>query len=264
MATVGRLQQQLAQMRGTRSLFVTSPEQERGRLRDWMLQNGCSVPQSGGQRTICVRTCDGYYFPISFSASRQNVSRDATVCQSMYGADGQAELFAHSTNGDVGDAQSLSGHRYGSQRYAFLFRRAFFNTCAGQLKDGITALAERYWTARGRPAGETSVTAVARPQVPMPNMRPTDRQEDPETVANRRGQLAIAPYVPEAERTMVVAGIRLVGDPYYAELFDPTKPYAAPPAHRLPLGFDLIGSAMAAIAADGGDEALRELSYEIR
>jgi hypothetical protein len=66
MATMSRLQQQLAQMRGSRSLFSLSPEQERDRWRGWLFQNGCDIPQPGGHRTICVRTCDGYFFPISF------------------------------------------------------------------------------------------------------------------------------------------------------------------------------------------------------
>jgi hypothetical protein len=265
MGAVGRLQQQLARMRGTRSLFAISPEQERDRLRSWLFQNGCDIPQPGGQRTICVRTCDGYFFPISFSTSQQHLNRDATVCQSMYAADGQAELFSHTTNRDIADAQSLSGQRYGNQPYAFLFRQAFFGACASQLKDGIAALGERYWSARGRPAdGGGVVASVAQVQVPMPNMRPIARQEDPETVANRRGQLAVAPHVPEEDRAMVVAGgIRQVGEPYYAELFDPTKPYVEPPVRRPPLGFDLIGSAMAAMPADD-DDADRELTYEIR
>ena len=268
MATMGRLQQQLAQMRGSRSLFAVSPEQERDRLRGWLFQNGCDIPQpGGGQRTICVRTCDGYFFPISYSTSRQQVSRDAAVCQSMYAADGQAELFSHTTNRDIADAQSVSGQRYGSQPYAFLFRQAFFGACASQLKDGIAALGERYWSARPRPDAAPQAASVARVVVPMPNMRPVNRQEDPETIANRRGQLAVAPYVPEEARTMVATGgrgMRLVGDPYYAELFDPTKPYVAPPAHRPPLGFDLIGSAMAAMPLDREDNGDRAPVAEIR
>jgi hypothetical protein len=267
MAAVGRLQQQLARMRGTRSLFAVSPQQERDRLRGWLMQNGCDVPQAGGLRTICVRTCDGYFFPISFSTGRQNVSRDAAVCQSMYAGDGQAEIYAHTTNTDIANAQSLSGRRYGDQPYAFLFRQAFFSTCEGQLKDGIAALGERYRDARAVLGTQrTRVAAAPEFRFPMPTMRPTQRQDDPETAANRRGLLAVAPYVAEEDRPAVaVAGraMRQVGDPYYAELFDPTKPTVAPPAHRPPLGFDLIGSALAAVG-DFEDDGEAEVTYEIR
>jgi hypothetical protein len=266
MAAVGRLQQQIAQLRGTRSLFAISPEEERDRLRGWLMQNGCDVPQAGGMRTICVRTCDGYFFPISFSTSRQNAGRDAAICRAMYAADGQAELYMHVTNRNIGDAQSLSGRRYGDQPYAFLFRQAFFSTCAGQLKDGIAALGARYQEARGTRGARPARAAVAgASHFPMPNMRPVDRHEDPETIANRKGLLAVVPYVAEDERMTIAAAARVtrrVGDPYYAELFDPAKPYVEPPAHRPPLGFDLIGSAMASVTFEN-DEAADAL-YEIR
>jgi len=40
-----------------------------------------SIP--GEYRTVCVRTCDGYYFPMSFSSSRRQFSRDLRNCQAM-------------------------------------------------------------------------------------------------------------------------------------------------------------------------------------
>ena len=253
MAAVGRLQQQLAQMRGARSFFFgRTPEFEKARLQDWLMQYGCDVPQLGGLRTICVRSCDGYYFPISFSTSRQHMAEDAEVCQAMYGAGGTAELFAHTTNRDVEDAASIDGRRYGDQPYAFLYRQTFSPVCSAELKQGIAALGERYWTARG---GPTLVALDALPvSMPMPNLRPSDRQEDPETIANRAGVLPVAPYLVQAATTATVVsadGVRQVGDAYYAELFDPAKGAAEPRAHRPPLGFDLIGAAMAMEAQAG-------------
>ena len=45
-------------------------------------------------RTMCVRTCDGYYFPVSFSASPLEFDRDAQRCATMCpGAD--VSLFFH-------------------------------------------------------------------------------------------------------------------------------------------------------------------------
>ena len=39
---------------------------------------------SGGQyRTLCVRTCDGYYFPISPSSSMRDFDRDQQNCEAM-------------------------------------------------------------------------------------------------------------------------------------------------------------------------------------
>ena len=252
LATVGQLRQQIAQARSGGNLVLFSPQQERNRLRDWLMQNGCNIPERGGVRTLCVRTCDGYFFPISFSTSRQQFPRDAEVCQSMYAQGGQAELYAYNTSRDLSEAVSISGQRYGDQPYAFLYRQGFFPTCQSQLKDGITALGARYFQARTeRVTTEPGKAIQAAFVYPRPRMRPLDRQEDPETNALRAGSLAVAPYVADSkgDPTLVAEGrMRLVGASYYVELFDPNKPAVEPPTHRPPLGFDLIASAKAAIA----------------
>ena len=46
---------------------------------------------SGHYRTLCVRMCDGYYWPISQSAPRSRFYRDAGVCRSACGE--EARLF---------------------------------------------------------------------------------------------------------------------------------------------------------------------------
>ncbi|MCR4282196.1 MAG: DUF2865 domain-containing protein [Bauldia sp.] len=249
MAAIGRLRQQLAGMRGQQGfgLFGRSPEFEKARLRDWLTQYGCDIPALGGLRTICVRTCDGYYFPISFSTNRQQFGKDAAVCQAMYGEAGPAELFSYGTNTDVANAASVSGARYGDQPYAFLYRQQFVPMCAAQLKNGLAALGERYWATQGR---RTTAAANIVP-LPMPNLRPSERQEDPETIANRAGRLPVAPYAGEDETTATASAfsVRQVGEPYYAELFDPSRA-EEPPKHRPPLGFDLIGAAMATEARE--------------
>jgi hypothetical protein len=175
----------------------------------------------------------------------------------MYAADGQAELFFQSYGRDVADARSLTDQRYGDKSYAFLFRRSFFPVCQTQLKDGIVALGERYWSVVPQPQRPMAQVALSvgeppRAAMPMPTLRPTERQEDPETVANRAGKLPVAAYVlgSDPEGLMVASnGIRMVGEAYYMDLFDPGLPVPAEPVHRPPLGFDLIGAAMAADAA---------------
>src|SRR6185503_12233703 len=48
-------------------------------------------------RTICVRLCDGYYFPVSFSTLPNHFQRDAQQCQSQCAA--PAELYYHQNPG---------------------------------------------------------------------------------------------------------------------------------------------------------------------
>lgn len=150
MATVGRLQQQLANIGGQRfGLFTSSPDSDRAGLRDALIQNGCSVPQAtgGSSRTLCVRVCDGYYFSISYAAPRSRYKIDAAVCQSMYAEAGQAELYVQPSGSDVDQAVAPSGQRYADQPYAFAYRQSYNESCHAELKTGIAALAVRYLNA---------------------------------------------------------------------------------------------------------------------
>ncbi|WP_175544289.1 DUF2865 domain-containing protein [Mesorhizobium sp. YR577] len=52
---------------------------------------------SGQYRTVCVRTCDGYYFPMSFASSKREFARDQQNCQAMCpGA--EMQVFFHQSS----------------------------------------------------------------------------------------------------------------------------------------------------------------------
>jgi hypothetical protein len=241
MSRLNELSRQLGQAGGGFNPFTRSPEFEQARLRDTLQRNGCRIPQTfgGGYRTHCVRLCDGYYFPISFATGERRFATDAEVCQSMYARSDQAELFVQPSRADPDDATSLAGERYGHQLYAFAYRSSYQPDCASELTDGITALGHRYLAARrerrGSPAAVTEI-------LPTPTARPTPT-EDPETVANREGDFRVRPLRSASDYVAAVDNphVRIIGAPYYAELFDVTKP--------LPRGgtptFELIGSAQA-------------------
>ena len=82
-------------------------------------------------RTICVRTCDGYYFPISFSASSARFADDAQTCQRMCPA-AQVSLYAyHNPGEEVQQAVSTTdGRPYSELPTAFQYRREFNPACS--------------------------------------------------------------------------------------------------------------------------------------
>jgi len=85
-------------------------------------------PAAGTYRTMCVRLCDGYYFPISFSATRDRLARDAKTCESSCG--GQARLFIYrNPGGDVEDMVDLRGQPYRQLSTAFLYRTEYVAAC---------------------------------------------------------------------------------------------------------------------------------------
>ncbi|HTS39850.1 MAG TPA: DUF2865 domain-containing protein [Xanthobacteraceae bacterium] len=85
---------------------------------------------AGGYRTLCVRTCDGYYFPISFSTTQARFQEDERACQRQCPA-AEVALYAHRNPGeDVNQAVSLSGRPYTELPNAFLYRKEVVAACS--------------------------------------------------------------------------------------------------------------------------------------
>jgi len=86
---------------------------------------------TGLYRTLCVRLCDGYYFPISFSTRASGFGRDAARCTASCGR--QARLFYHANpGGSVETMTDLAGRRYSALPAAFKYRATLVSGCGCQ------------------------------------------------------------------------------------------------------------------------------------
>jgi hypothetical protein len=79
-------------------------------------------------RTLCVRTCDGYYFPISFSTTRKYLEADEAACQRMCPA-GDASLYYHSRREGPEQMVSIAGTPYTDLENAFRYRTVLDRSC---------------------------------------------------------------------------------------------------------------------------------------
>jgi hypothetical protein len=87
-------------------------------------------PQSGTYRTVCVRSCDGAYFPVSFATVPARFPDDEKACKALCPAT-EATLFAYRNPGeDMNQAVSISGQPYSALPNAFKFRTEFNPSCA--------------------------------------------------------------------------------------------------------------------------------------
>src|SRR5882757_7872212 len=85
---------------------------------------------SGTFRTVCVRTCDGGYFPVSFATYQARFQDDEKTCKALCPAT-EATLFTYRNPGeDINQAVSISGQPYSSLPNAFKFRTEFSASCA--------------------------------------------------------------------------------------------------------------------------------------
>jgi len=95
-----------------------------------LINPGGDGAPSGTYRTVCVRTCDGYYFPISYSTSPSRFADDQRACQRECPA-AEAILYSYRNPGeDIGQAMSIAGQPYTELPNAFHYRKEFNAACS--------------------------------------------------------------------------------------------------------------------------------------
>jgi hypothetical protein len=100
---------------------IRVPESDEGYGDSQFVDLGGSAT-NGSYRTICVRTCDGAFFPISSQATSTSFRRDAQVCSMMCpGVD--TELFYHAIRQETDSMRSaVTGRPYDELENAYRFR----------------------------------------------------------------------------------------------------------------------------------------------
>lgn len=146
--------------------------------------------QFGNFRTMCVRTCDGYYFPISFSTDRSHFDADALSCESRCpGSD--VELFYYGMPSQ--SAEEMISYRndipYAKQPFAFNYRKKLDRQCSCNFsKAGLGELAELEVE---QSIARDEIRETIGPRISLPAFR-EDRFADPETASNKSGAFSLA------------------------------------------------------------------------
>ncbi len=183
------------------------------RLRGWSDRTYAPGGQFGTYRTLCVRKCDGYYFPISFSTVPARFAADEQTCQSMCPGANAALYIYRNPGEEVGQMVSLTGEPYSALPTAFRYRQEYDAACTC----GTPAIAAA--SPLTAPATLSPAPAAPTRVLPRPLARPA-RGEDPETLANRAGDFSPKPVAAETAGDAVagVTGqrhVRIVGPHYY-------------------------------------------------
>jgi hypothetical protein len=79
-------------------------------------------------RTLCVRECDGFYFPISTATTESQFRDDEGKCRSQCAA--PAQLYYHRSDQDVDQMVSLAGKPYTEMPNAFRNRKVYIRGCS--------------------------------------------------------------------------------------------------------------------------------------
>jgi hypothetical protein len=79
-------------------------------------------------RTMCVRLCDGYYWPVSFATPMDALQRDEQACRKSCGAT-SALYYYPNPGGQVEEMVSAAGKPYKDLSTAFLYRTVYDPAC---------------------------------------------------------------------------------------------------------------------------------------
>ncbi len=145
---------------------------------------------TGNLRTVCVRTCDGYFFPVSFGAGPGQVARDSAVCAALCPS-AETVLFTQRIDDEeIANMTSIDGMPYGKLPNAFVYQNAGRNPkCTCGRADPSAIGVAGVTSAQQKPVeGETVATSEPDMPLPIPASRP-DLAADPETAANAKAGL---------------------------------------------------------------------------
>lgn len=256
--SIDKMQRNLADLQAKRAkLGRRDTRRERARLQASLDKNGCGTPPRrvenatvtarkaelaapagttigrvrGNFRTMCVRTCDGYYFPISNSVAQSGFARDQHACQAMCPGT-EVELYIHRMPGQEAEdmVSATTGRSYRDLDSAFLYRKQTATMAPACSCSATAPASPSSFTVIGgeyREGSDETPSAAIAPPLPLPSARP-DPADDPETLASREGGLdaealkrLITPkpatptgYVqPDAEKPIRVVGPTFLPDP---------------------------------------------------
>ncbi len=184
--------------------------------------------QSSTYRTICVRTCDGFYFPVSYATSQAKFRDDEQACQRMCPAS-EVVLYSYRNPGeDVAQAVSISGQPYTSLPNAFKYRQEFNAACSCKRPGESWAEALKHLDDTTVEQGDIIVTEETAKALSQPKPDPATKAGKQTTRAPKADAKAQAAPPPEASASATPAPVSS------APLPDATQPAPADPAPAEP------------------------------
>ncbi|WP_299471605.1 DUF2865 domain-containing protein [uncultured Roseibium sp.] len=151
------------------------------------------LPSGSAFRTLCVRTCDGYFFPVSFSAGKSQFANDEARCSEICPA-APTELYIYrNPGGDQSQMTSLAGVPYADQPFAFRYKSEFVEGCScRQSKQAKTRSA---WSEVGTSSGQRFFFADISAGLPRRTQQPSLGSTYEEERA-KPSALAMTPLLP--------------------------------------------------------------------
>ena len=203
---------------------VNAHPPEDGDIDEWAGFEPWTPGRSDTYRTVCVRLCDGAYFPMSFSTTRDRFKADAARCKS--GCDSPSKLFVVKPEGAADDMVDVRGGSYGDLPNAFKFRTSYDAACTCRSQPWEAKAVERHRqlasAAMQVPSAGGGNIALAQPVAPAQSMKPSNSNLST-TTGSRTTNLPGGP--------VEIAAL----DPQHVPVLAPRSPVNAVPNQSVPV-----------------------------
>ena len=96
-------------------------------------RKGSGVQAHAGSYAVCVRTCDGSFFPVSYSGAGSRADSLEDVCRALC-PNADMALYSFPFGGTIDEAESPSGEPYANLPNAGKFEKSFDPSCSCRRK----------------------------------------------------------------------------------------------------------------------------------
>jgi hypothetical protein len=131
-------------------------------------------PATPDGSTVCVRLCDGFFWPVSQSTASTNVSHAAKQCEQA--CPGRSRLFIRNLGTEPSDMVDLQGRPYSKLENAFRHQREYVSdcTCRGHPWDEESLARHRAYAeaAQGKAGAKHAIRAPEQTNHPKRKDRP--------------------------------------------------------------------------------------------
>src|SRR5271166_3015723 len=117
----------------TPASIPTSPEEQQQTIAKTIENEKKHANVSAGSYAVCVRACDGSFFPVSYSGSGSRSDSLEDVCRSLC-PNADVALYSFPFGGTIEQAVSSTGEPYVDMPNALKFQQSFDSTCSCRRK----------------------------------------------------------------------------------------------------------------------------------
>jgi hypothetical protein len=175
------------QLFGIPSAPETQPQPGTGPYDDNARESDEEQKAHGGSQAVCVRTCDGGFFPLSISARNADHEQLTNLCQALC-PNATVAVYTRAPSNQIDTAVSLDGEPYSEMPNALKFQKTFDPscTCKPPGQSWVDALAGADRVLGGERKGDILVTPEKSVELSTPKSAPRSQ-------VNLDGSLTPAP-----------------------------------------------------------------------